>query len=256
MPSKINHVLFAALLCLLANCPHTIFASATPTTAPKAILTRIDLGTASIISSEGSVYTAYVWDVQPDEARPLFFRLKLEGEDGSDIPAAICGYSKPYTVIFVAGMTDTDGKLKLALQCLQVGTQPNPNPNPNPNPGPQPSTELGKSVKQWAETLVEGKNVKGEAGAIAANITTVVTGIMECRKPVTNRPCYPTISAARTRLQQLNIASLSSRKLAWGKWQNKLSEALEARENAGKLRTVFDFAAALREVREGLECVR
>ena len=84
----------------------SLCAASEPTPAPKAVLQRVQFSAGTIgFRTTDSHYDRYLWSVSPKEAEASFWAVKL---DPSGEPVALCGYAKPYVVVFVA-MTDTGG---------------------------------------------------------------------------------------------------------------------------------------------------
>lgn len=105
-----------------------------PGEAPKAVLTKIDIGQAALFRTTGSVYDAFAWRVRPAEAEAAF--LKLRTEDGE--PVALCFYGEPYTVsLGCATVEMIDGLPKLALDVDSIHLGDN-GPPPPPPPPPSP----------------------------------------------------------------------------------------------------------------------
>lgn len=108
----------AALLCLML---------AGPAPAPKAMLQKVQFGPAVGFRTTGSHYDSYAWTVSPAEAKVAFWAVKL---DPSGEPVALCGYTKPYVVVFVAM---TDKSVDVAVVWVGGVADPDPDPDPKPN---------------------------------------------------------------------------------------------------------------------------
>jgi len=237
----VKRLLIPTVWLLLAS----LCAASEPTPAPKAVLQRVQFSAGTIgFRTTDSHYDRYLWSVSPKEAEASFWAVKL---DPSGEPVALCGYAKPYVVVFVA-MTDTGGDVAVVRVSGEGPPDPPPDPDDTDTDDPQPNTWA-----RWTQQSVEKHVQLSGRRDHALRFASALEGV--CKK--SSR--YSSARLFREAVRQACHGALAkdpTAEKALTKWSNeKLGPELLKLATAGKLSTIKQYAEVYTGIAQGLRAV-
>lgn len=211
------------------------------------------------------IVSAACGDTRTVQAKPGLIELRIDAPAGADVSwesrqpldlvirtyeagnvAIFCRHNAGRVVI-VSDVIDWEARKRTKTTWLVDidGESPSPPSPPDPEPPPPEPTRYGLDRVASEALLAVPAGSRSIAPAVASNFTTA-SGMIRAGG-------LRTIDAALEHVREANRAVFGSHRASWEPWLEKVGFAVDALQDAGKLKSVNDYADALTEIANGLQ---